>query len=169
MDSASKIHISDSKQPLRWTAAVKSQALLLLNTERFPVSPRVTHTYRHRHPSIHAYRHTFYIHANTQPDIHGKSVSLAPHRLRSNLRSRSRELATCALGAGRKCQPGSSVKKRFAMALSSHQPFHKGFCLGASVSVCQSFSVEQDTWTSARTMSIVCLGRSVSVCLSQSV
>ena len=44
-----------------------------------------------------------YIHANIHPDIHGKSVSLAPYRLGSNLRSRSRELATCALGAGRKC------------------------------------------------------------------
>ena len=30
VDSASRIHISDSKQPLRWTAAVKSQAVPLL-------------------------------------------------------------------------------------------------------------------------------------------
>ena len=33
MDSASRIHVSDSKQPLRWTAAVKSQAVPLLKNE----------------------------------------------------------------------------------------------------------------------------------------
>ena len=30
VDSASRVHISDSKQPLRWTAAVESQAVPLL-------------------------------------------------------------------------------------------------------------------------------------------
>ena len=55
---------------------------------------RRTHTDIDNHPCTQTYIH---------PDIHGKSVSLAPTRLGSNLRSRSRELATCALGAGRKC------------------------------------------------------------------
>ena len=87
---------------LRWPVPSMRPRALLSNkvknqaehSERIPVISRVTHTYRHRHPSMHT---------DTHPDIRGKSVSLAPCRLGSNLRSRSRELATCALGARRKC------------------------------------------------------------------
>ena len=49
MDSASRIHISDSKQPLRWTAAVKSQAVPLLaklkeKDRQHPLEQGLTHT-----------------------------------------------------------------------------------------------------------------------------
>ena len=39
VDSASRIHISDSKQPLRWTAAVKSQAVPLLESKLEKTAP----------------------------------------------------------------------------------------------------------------------------------
>ena len=58
-----------------------------------------THTYKHRNPSMQTNMHT----CKHTSGIDGKSVSLAPCRLGSNLRSRSRELATYAAGAGREC------------------------------------------------------------------
>ena len=102
------------------------------------VKGKQTQTHTHTDIDIHPCIQT-YIHAYIHPDIHGKSVSLAPYRLSSNLRLRSRELAA----AGVNVNPGSSVKKRITMALSNHQPFHRGFRPGTSVpvSVCLTRSV----------------------------
>ena len=66
------------------------------------------------------------------------------------------------------------VKRRFAMALSNRQPFHRGFCLGASVSVYLSACLDRAGHRDEHTHDVnclsrsVCLGRSVSVCLSRS-
>ena len=85
-------------------------------------------------------------------------MQLAPYRLGSNLRSRSRELATCALGAGRKCKREEAFRYG---PVSNHQPFHRGFCLGASVSVClfRSVCLSQSVYLG--------LSRSVSLCLGR--
>ena len=72
------------------------------------------------------------MHASIHPDIHRKSVSLAPpYRLGSNLRSRRRGLATCALGARRKCQ---SVCLGRAGHPGEHT--HDVNCLSRPVSLC---------------------------------
>ena len=85
-----------------WPAHLLSQVLLftpLCGRSRLRrVKGKHTHTDIDIHPRIQTD-----IHADTHPDIRGKSVSSAPYRLGSNLHSRSRELATCALGGGRKC------------------------------------------------------------------
>ena len=105
-----------------------------------------THTDIGIHPCIQTY-----IHADTHPDIHGKSVSLAPYRLGSNLRSGSREEMLTGLTCLRSVSQSVSVS----------------VCLGLSRSV--RFGLLVSVGWSVYLFRSVCLGVSVSVCLSRSV
>ena len=58
------------------------------------------------------------------------------------------------------------MKKRFVVTPSNQQPFHRGFCLGVSVSLSVCLGHTDDVNCLSRS---VCLALSVSVSLSQSV
>ena len=74
-----------------------------------------TYTYRHKHPSMHTDRHT---RRHTSRHTWEKCViSTLPARQQPAL-SWSRELATCALGAGRTRYPGSSVSQSVCFGAS---------------------------------------------------
>ena len=86
---------------------------------------RVKGTHTHTDIDIHPCIQTD-IHADTHPDIHWNSVPLAPHQLGSNLRSRSRELATCYTGLKR-----VSVCQSVCLGQVGHT--HDVNCLSGSV------------------------------------
>ena len=129
------------------------------------------------HPCRQTYMHTYI----QNPDIHNKTcVICTPPARKQPALAEPGTSNLCSRSPGEMLTVLKREKKRFARALSNHQPFHRGFCLDAfvSVSVCLSRSVclGMSDWVClfrsrsvSRSVLSVCLGRSVSVYLSRSI